>query len=436
MPIVVLGGLLAAWATPARADSAAGPFASGHVLVHYRGHPGEQRVNVPPSESVGDAVRTLRRKPSVGYANPDYLVHAAAGFSPNDPGGDGRGQWIQDQWNFLSPTRVPGGIGVPGSWQRLINAGRPGGRGVTVAVLDTGVAYRNKGHRFRRDPDLPRTKRFVHPRDYVDHDRVPLDRDGHGTHVTSTIVQSTDNGLGLTGIAYGVRIMPIRVLNRQESGTGSNVARGIRFARRHGADIINLSLEFKPTVKHCDQVVRVCKAIRRAINHGVTVVAAAGNQDEPRVALPAGARGVIAAGASTYRGCAADYSDYGSKLDLVAPGGGADKPATLTMDGRCRPNATGYEIRQYSLRPDAADAGNYRKFGIVGMQGTSMASAHVSGVAAMVTAAGVCGRNPDPSTIAHRLEHSTVDRGARGRDDLYGYGLLDAARAVNPKRPC
>jgi serine protease len=428
-------GLLAAGATPARAAAAPHSVASDEVLVHYRGEPGEQRVSVPAGQSVSGTLSGLRSNPAVGYARPDHLVHAAT-FWPDDPGPGGRGHWYRDQWNFLSPTRVLGGIGVPGEWQRLIADGHPGAKGVTVAVLDTGVAYRNKGHRFRRDPDLPPTKQFVHPKDFVDGDKLPLDRQGHGTHVASTIAQATDNGLGLTGIAYGVKVMPIRVLNRHEVGKGSDVAKGIEFATAHGADVINLSLNFKPDVNHCDQIVAVCHAIQHAIHLGVTVVGAAGNDDTSRVFYPAAARGVIAVGASTYRGCDADYSNYGAGLDLVAPGGGIDKTPEATSDIRCQPNAQGYEIRQYSLVPRAAKRGNFRKFGIIGLEGTSMSAAHVSGVAATVIASRVCGKHPSPRRVARRLKATAVDRGAPGTDDVYGDGLLDASRAISPRPPC
>jgi serine protease len=433
--LAVAGGVLAARAVPARAAFAPRSVASDEVLVHYRGEPGERRVGVPAGRSVAGALSSLRGDPEVGYARPDYLVHAAQ-FWPNDPGPGGRGHWYRDQWNFLSPIRGIGGIGMPGAWQRLIAEGRAGAKGVTVAVLDTGVAYRNKGRRFRRDPDLPSSRHFVHPRDLVDGDQLPLDRQGHGTHVASTIAQATDNGLGLTGIAYRVKVMPIRVLNRHEVGKGSDVARGIRFATAHGADVINLSLDFNPDVKHCEQIVSVCDAIQHAIHEGVTVVAAAGNGDASRAFYPAAARGVIAVGASTYRGCDADYSNYGRGLDLVAPGGGQDKPPGATSDASCRPNAPGYEIRQYSLLPRAAKRDNFRKFGITGLEGTSMSAAHVSGVAATVIASRVCGKHPSPTRLAHRLKSTAVDRGASGHDEVYGDGLLDATRAISPRAPC
>jgi serine protease len=420
-------------ATPAPAASTA--FARNEVRVHYRGDPGETSVAVPARRSVHATLSDLRSDRTVGYAHPDYLVHATA-FTPNDPGSPGPGNWSRDQWNFLSPRQVPGGIAAVPAWQHLIAAGHPGGKGVTVAVLDTGIAYRAQGQRYRRDPDLPATGRFVHPKDFVGGDDVPLDPGGHGTHVASTIAQSTDNGLGLTGIAYGVNLMPIRVLNQHERGKGSTVARGIRFATEHGADVINLSLDFKPDVKQCGQIVAVCDAIQDAIQRRVTVVAAAGNNGASSVLYPAAAQGVIAVGASTYRGCAADYSNYGPRLDLLAPGGGQDKGVAVSGDAACRPTLPGYEIRQYSLLPDAADHGNYRRFGIVGMEGTSMASAHVAAVAALVLASHICGRQPDPERIARRLRDTAVERGLPGDDNVYGAGLLNAAEATNPNARC
>jgi serine protease len=426
-----IAGLLAFQAAPATAESAS--FARDEVQVDYRGEPGQATVDVPPGQSVRATLSDLRSDPAVSSAHPDYLVHAS-GFSPNDPGSDARGNWTRDQWNFLAPRPVvPVGIGITPSWQRLISVRHPGAKGITVAVLDTGVAYRNKGHRYRRDPDLPRTKRFVHPKDFVDGDGIPLDPEGHGTHVAGTIAQSTNNGLGLTGIAYGAKLMPIRVLNRQEKGKGSKVARGIRFATAHGADVINLSLDFAPEVQHCEQIVSVCSAIQHAIHERVTVVAAAGNDNASSVLYPAAAKGVIGVGASTFRGCAADYSNYGTGLDLLAPGGGQDKSIQVTGDLGCNPREPGYQIRQYSLNPTAVARGNYRRFGIVGMQGTSMAAAHVSGVVALVLASHVCGDQPTPERISHRLKQTATDR---GNDTTYGAGVLDAAQATNPHRAC
>ncbi len=111
-----------------------------------------------------------------------------------------------------------------------------------MAVLDSGVAFeRYRG--FRRAPDLRRST-FVHPWDFVDHDRHPNDRYGHGTHVTGTIAEATNNDLAVAGVAYGVKIMPLKVLNDFGEGDSVAIARAIRYAAKHGADVINLSLEF------------------------------------------------------------------------------------------------------------------------------------------------------------------------------------------------
>jgi serine protease len=433
-PILIASGLVAA-APPATASAAPPPkpYVPGEVLVHYADRPGERELKLPPGVGVGEALRTLRRNPRVVYANPNYRVEAAAVCAgPNDPGSSRTcGGWRKDQWNFLA---AEGGVDALGAWQHLRRANRPGASGVVVAVLDTGVAYRRKGRRFRRDPDLPATRRFVSPKDYIDGDRLPLDKDGHGTHVAATITQRTNNGLGLTGLAYGAKLMPIRVLNRNERGTGSDVASGIGLASRHGADVINLSLQFGPSVTSCRQVRDVCGAIKRAVARGITVVAAAGNEDSSGVAYPGAANDVIAAGATTVRGCLADYSDYGPELDLVAPGGGDD--AVLdTGEGACT-GKSGPSIRQFSLRPGAASSGNFRKFGIVDLKGTSMAAAHVSAAAALVIASGVAGVDPRPSEVRDRLTCTATDRGAASRDRFYGWGLLNAARATDPAIVC
>jgi len=374
---------------------------------------------------------TLLLPAGAGAASPDAeqgvrakpLAHASA-FVPDDPGsGATPGGWKDTQWNFVGPY----GVDALGAWRHLIAKGRPGGVGVTVAVLDTGVAYRTSGSD-RKSPDL-RPARFVRGYDFVDGDDRPTDRNGHGTHVASTIAEATDNGIGVTGLAYGVRIMPVRVLGDDTLGSKSNLSRGIRWAVTHGADIINVSFNvdaYQPATEWSN----LLAAVRAARAAGVLVVAASGNENADVLGLPARSRSAIAVAASTEHGCLSDYANTGSGLDLVAPGGGAD--ADLAGDPRCDPDDDGLrDIFQVTLEGPLKD-----RFGLPGgYEGTSMAAPHVSAAAALVIASGVLGRNPTPAAVQQRLQDTARDLGAPGYDRRYGWGLLDAAAATRPGPP-
>ena len=349
--------------------------------------------------------------------------HAAA-FAPDDPGiGSRPGGWRDDQWNFTGPY----GVDALGAWRHLIAARRPGGAGVVVAVVDSGVAYRNAPPH-RRSPDL-QGFRFVRGQDFVDDDAFPDDESGHGTHVASTIAEATDNGIGLTGLAYGVRIMPVRVLDREDEGSSTDIAQGIRWAARHGADVINVSIEFGEDIV-ASEVPDILSAIALAHREGAVVVAAAGNTGGTRIVLPARANHVISVGATTEHGCLSSFSNVGSGLDLVAPGGGGD--AELEDDPRCDPADDGLrDIFQVTLDGPKRD-----RFGIPSrFEGTSMAAPHVSAVAALVIASGVLGSEPTPEDVEERLEATARDLGVAGRDRRYGSGLLDAETATRRGPP-
>ena len=341
---------------------------------------------------------------------------AAHGDLPDDPGlTTNPGGWQRTQWNLIGPF----GVNAPGGWANLRGAGRPGGRGVVVAVLDTGVAYRAAGAQ-PRSPDLAASS-FVRGYDVVDDDPYPVDRNGHGTHVASTIAEATDNGSGFTGLAFGARIMPVRVLRDDGNGTAADVARGVRWATRHGADVINLSVAFEgPAARYAG----LLSAVRQARRKGIVVVAAAGNDGSRRVSIPARSHAAIAVGGTTAHGCLWAFSSHGPGLDLVAPGGGSD--AVLPGDARCDPDDdTLPDITQITVRDG--------RFGPSrGYQGSSMAAAHVSAAAALVIASRTLGRHPSPAAVERRLERSARDLGAPGLDSRYGHGLLDAAAATAP----
>ena len=396
----------------------------GEVVVRYQGQDGgpghTEVVSAAPGESVRQAAERLRTKPGVLSATKNVIARIS--LIPNDPGKIGAATgWQQVQWNFAGPF----GVNAPLAWDHLIAVGRPGGAGVTVAVLDTGVAYADRG-RFVRSPDL-RGNRFVPGRDFVDRDKYPHDLNGHGTHVASTIAESVNNAVGVTGLAYGAQIMPVRVLDRNGEGDSVSIARGIRWAAKHGADVLNLSFEFGETVR-ARQIPNILDALRFANKKGVLVVGAAGNEAARAVAYPARAQDVVSVGATTEHGCVAEYSNTGPELDLVAPGGGPD--ADVTDDANCRPlDDSGRDIYQITFTR------NVRTFGLPGRyMGTSMAAPHVSATAALVIASGVAGPDPTPRQVKDRLIATARDLGLPGPDNRYGAGLLDAAAATDPAR--
>ncbi len=428
-------------ATPAARGTPARDFASNEIIVGYAPTPGVHAraaavraggaiesssspartgvLHLGPGVSVASALRRARRQPGVLWAVPDYLAHASGGWIPNDVGSSKTpGGWQQLQWNFDGPF----GINAPEAWSNVAADRAAGGKGVIVAVLDTGVAYANRGP-FLRSPDFSPYE-FVQGYDFIGRDPFPNDRNGHGTFVAGTIAEASNNHLGLTGLAFAARIMPVRVLDTQGEGEASTIAAGVRFAVRHGARIINLSLEFSPNITASD-IPELIEAIRYAHRKGVLVVAAAGNEGHSAIAYPARAPDVIAVGATTEHGCLADYSNEGSGLTLVAPGGGSD--ANLTGDPNCHPE----QPPGRSIYQETFTGSSVRRFGLPsGYEGTSMAAPHVSATAALIIASGVLGRHPTPAQITARLRATARELGGGGDERLYGVGLVNAGAAT------
>ena len=381
-------------------------------------------VALPRGSSVTAALSRLRRQPGVAWAVPDYRAHATAIALPDDVGNTTTAEgWTALQWNFVGTF----GVQAPEAWANVAADGAPGGAGVIVAVLDTGVAYANRG-RFRRSPDF-NSYQFVRGYDFVDKDPYPNDRNGHGTFVAATIAEATNNHYGLTGLAYGARIMPVRVLDSEGEGEASTIAEGVRYAARHGAQVINLSLEFSPGVTASD-IPELISAIHYADRRGVLVVAAAGNEGHAAIAYPARAPDVVSVGATTEHGCLAAYSNDGAGLSIVAPGGGPD--ANLPGDPNCRPELpAGRDVFQVTFSGQSV-----QRFGIPpGYEGTSMATPHVAATAALIIASGVIGKHPTPAALTARLQATARKLGGGGDERLYGAGLVDAAAATAPGGP-
>ena len=379
-------------------------------------------MSLPAGVSLNTTLARLRSQKNVVWAVPDYVAHATAVSIPNDPGiTHTPGDWQQLQWNFQGTF----GIDAPQAWANVAADGAPGGAKVVVAVLDTGVAYANRG-KYRRSPDFSKYS-FVQGYDFISRTPYANDHNGHGTFVAGTIAESTNNRYGLTGLAYAARIMPVRVLDSGGEGDASVIAEGVRFAVKHGARIINLSLEFSSDVGAAD-IPELIEALHYANRHGVLVVAAAGNEGSTTIPYPARAPHVIAVGATTEHGCLASYSNDGPGITLVAPGGGPD--ASLPEDPNCNPELpTGRDIFQMTFTGSSP-----RLFGFPsGYEGTSMATPHVSATAALIIAAGILGRKPSPAQLTARLKATARKLGGPQDQALYGAGLLDAAAATAPR---
>ncbi len=411
------------------------------MVVSYRGDPQPHTVAIPDGTGVRATLHDLRAEPGVRWANPDPI--ATASGIPDDPGRSGKRRgWTDDQWNFLTPppagkrctAQAPCGVDAPRAWKLLRREGHPHGRrangkpGPIVAVVDSGVAYRSRGHKFRRSPDLDGDA-FVAGKSFTGHGKLPLDRYGHGTHVASTIAEQTGNGRFVTGLGDGLRVMPVRVLNNRGIGSASNVGRGIRWATRHGAKVINLSLEFPASFNDCHGLKAVCSAISAAHRHGVLVVGAAGNAGLEHAQMPA--RRGLAVASSTIRGCLSGFSSRGGDVGLTAPGGGPD---AADAGSQCAPRDVGPGIVQLTLKENGKHS--YRKFGYPRMEGTSMSAAHVSAAAALVLASGVLrkrlGHRPGPGALERWLECTARAPYDATRASLYGAGLLDLGAALNP----
>ncbi len=323
-------------------------------------------------------INSLQNNPLISYIEPEYLVHIQA--IPNDPA------FLQQQWNLKI-------LGLETTWDTV-----KGSQDITVAVIDTGILVDH--------PDLQGniTKGY----DFIDDDNDPTDTDpdfSHGTHVAGIIGAVTNNNEGIAGINWNIKIMPIRVIGPGGSGGYSALIAGIHWAVDNDADIINLSLAGSVDSASLKD------AVNYAVDHNVTVVAAAGNNGSSPILYPAQYPEVISVGAIGPNKERAYYSNYGPNLDIMAPGGDNSVSShnynTILSTAGFMNNGT--PTYQYTWS-----------------QGTSMATPHVTGLIALLYSQGI----NTPEQVVSLIKDTADDLGIAGPDDQYGAGLININKAL------
>jgi serine protease len=403
-------------------------------------------IRIAPDADAEALADTLRSDPAVEYAQADYRLRRM--FVPNDPN-------YPMQWNFPM-------IDIERAWDLQPAAGSS----IVVAVLDTGIAYTNATFRFYANafsidadgnigppapgatnypalgnltlsfvaaPELAQSGRFVSPHDFIWDDNAPLDLDGHGTHISGTIGQLTNDGIGEAGLAFNAKLMPVKVIDTEwddifgspEAGTDQVVARGIRYAVDNGAKVLNMSLgRTGPPAPVIED------AIRYAVGRGAFIAIAAGNDYEngnpTEVIAEIASRvpGAISVAAVDRNRQHAYYSSAGPWVEVAAPGGSF---RGFAADGGILQQTLDLQLVETFLLP-LAQFGPPRFDAVADyyFTGTSSATPHVAALAALLMQQGIT----DPAAVEAAIEHFATDLGDPGRDDLFGFGLIEARNTL------
>lgn len=317
--------------------------------------------------SVAELEKKYEALPEVEYAELNYVAQTLD--TPNDT----------EYPNMWSLSKIQ----MPQAWSVT-----HGSHNVIVAVVDTGIDYNH--------PDLPAD--IIKGHDYSQEDEDPMDDNNHGTHVAGTIGALTNNGTGVSGINWQIQLMAVKVLAGANGGTNAltNVSQGIIYAVDHGAKVLNLSVG---ATLPCSYTQYMQDAVNYALAHGVTLVVAAGNNNIDTAGFtPASCAGVINVAATGPDDERANYSDFGSLITIAAPGGNVATISHFPLT-TANPECISSPTRHLCLIESTIPNNQYALY-----QGTSMASPHVAGVAALLLAV-------NPNLIPDQIKNILVSTG-------------------------
>ena len=386
---------------------------------------GLARVRITPGTDVPQSMKQWMRRTDVLYAAPNFKARGF--FVPNDT----TIATFDLAWNLRA-------IDAYSAWD--VARGDPS---IVLAIVDTGVAFEDHPippnelrflwpgiSTYRQSPELPGP--FLQGWDFVHDDAHPNDDNGHGTMVATLSAGLANNVAGSAGIAFGVTILPVKVLDYRADAQADDIVQGIRFAADHGADVMNLSLGFPPlgffeglgfSKQEVDDMFRPLRdAIQYAQRRGVIIVAASGNFDADEVSLPAGYQGVIAVGATGFDDLPTSYTSFGKRLDLMAPGGDFTE-----LNGDHVQDA----VFNLGIKPFRSD-GSLAKpdsFGVFPFFGTSGASPQVAGTVALLESMGLKNQGLIEQILQSTAKQPFVPNQG-GWDPRDGYGLVQVGAAV------
>ncbi len=409
--------------------------------------------SIDSQDAISSLLSELRKDPEVIYAEPNYIYQASK--VPQDPFFSSKGTWLQTYEDLWGVKQIQAGE----AWDLAI------GKGIVVAVSDTGVDYSHPDMGLiwvNPGEDLNKNG-IADPTDFdgVDSDNNgfiddlrgwdfttcqrldfntgiclqskltdnnPIDDNGHGTHVSGTIAAAGDNNLGIVGIAYGATIMAVKGLNSQGAGSTVELAQSIIYAADQGARIINMSWGGPKSQMLKD-------ALTYAHTKGVVLVAASGNEganigpadsENSLASNPSNFLHSVSVGSVDQLDQRSGFSNFGQALSIVAPGGGDTSNPDLSVN----PNSTYHNILSLLATGTENNFPTQLRVGEMFLRivGTSMAAPHVAGVAALVLS-----KNPSLNSreVKAILQNSADDLGSPGFDIEYGYGRLNAFRAVS-----